>query len=202
MRRTPDENARPGTDLTALGLRAARGDRAAFDGVHARLAPGIRRVLEERGADRATADDLSQRVWAGVWSACAAGTYDPARAAISTFAYAVANNVWLQHLRERGRDGRGAPVLSAEGDSHATEAGQLAENIERVRRVMRGEIGGLTDRERWVLRLVSEGSTDRDLALKLGVSPSTAHEAKQSAYARLRAVLEGGTPERFGDEGE
>src|ERR1051326_2698718 len=105
-----------------LSIACAKGDRHAVDLAHRRFAPGLRALFVKRlggpGAERRqsgggeTADDLCQRTWTMVWEAVSSGKYDPDRAAISTFIYAVGNMVWLRHLRAAGRAG-GAGVSRA-----------------------------------------------------------------------------------------
>lgn len=198
--RSPDEPGR--LTLRELSEAAASGERAIFDEVHARLDAVVRRFMRERGAGASLSDDLSQRVWFAVWQACRAGNYDPTRAAISTFVYAVASNVWLQHLRSRGtRDARtqaieslGVDILDAE---RASDFAKTAEAIELVRRTLapgdgsdKGDAANdLNERERAALRATGEGVTDRDLALRLAVSPSTAHATRKSALEKLGRVL-------------
>ncbi len=194
----------PARDVPALSLRelsdaAASGERDIFDEVHRRLDAVVRRFMRERGADATLSDDLSQRVWFAVWQACRAGSYDPNRAAISTFVYAVSSNVWLQHLRSRGtRDARtqaieslGIDILDAE---RATDFVRTAEAVELIRRALSPAAGqpaegSLTDRERAALRATGEEVTDRDLALRLAVSPSTAHATRKSALEKLGQML-------------
>jgi LuxR family transcriptional regulator, quorum-sensing system regulator BjaR1 len=45
---------------------------------------------------------------------------------------------------------------------------------------------GLTKREIETLRLIARGATDRDVANKMGISPSTAHEHFEKAKKKLR----------------
>jgi DNA-binding CsgD family transcriptional regulator len=44
----------------------------------------------------------------------------------------------------------------------------------------------LTRREIEALRLIARGATDRDVARKLGISPSTAHEHFEKAKRKLK----------------
>lgn len=190
---TPDEPPNPqasSLDLAVVAARAARGDKAAFEVVHRRLDPGLRRLLARRTADAALIDDLLQRTWTGVWEACAAGRYDPARSAISTFVYAVASNTWLRHLRGvKPVDATTPDELAGDGDPEATDAAALAETLEAVRMALDGRFPDLTEQERWILRMASDGAGDRTIATRLGVSPSTANQAKQSAFGKLRRIL-------------
>ncbi len=189
----------PTLSLRELSEAAASGERTVFDEVYARLDGVVRRFMRQRGAHASLSDDLSQRVWFAVWQACRNGNYDPNRAAISTFVYAVASNVWLQHLRSRGtRDARtqaiesiGVDILDAE---RASDFAKSAEAIELLRRAMSASEEGdaasdLTERERDALRATGEGVTDRDLALRLAVSPSTAHATRKSAIEKVGRLL-------------
>src|SRR5690606_14994005 len=114
MRTTPTTGPAGERPLADLGIAAAGGDRAAFELVHQRLGGGGRRLVLERTGGRAdVAEELAQRTWVGVWQSINAGKYDPARAAISTFVYAVASKVWLQHLRGSARATGSVEALEA-----------------------------------------------------------------------------------------
>ncbi|HYF16205.1 MAG TPA: sigma factor [Phycisphaerales bacterium] len=193
---------RPGADearreLRALAAAAAGGDTAAFAQLEDRLRPALRRLFVERsGGKRADlADDLAQRSLVGLWGALRAGRYDPARAQITTFAYAIAQKVWLQHLRAAGRRDAamerytrliGAPSEAASFDR------EHAALLDAVRRALDtpGELPDLTDDERWLLRSWALGESDRTLAAKLGIAASNVNVRKQRAYAKVRAYLE------------
>jgi len=177
--------------LAALAARAAGGDRAAFESIHGRLDGAVHRFFAQRSRDPDLGEELAQRTWAGVWEACAAGRYDPARSAMSTFVYAVASKVWLQHLRStNSRTTTGdADVLAELGLGDDGGDARLGEALETIRKALDGRLSDLTEQERWVLRAAIDVETDRAVARRLGISPSTAHEAKQSAFGKLRRLL-------------
>jgi RNA polymerase sigma factor (sigma-70 family) len=162
------------------------------------LGGGLFRLFMDRTGGRSElAEDFSQKTWVAVWQALRAGKYDPARAAISTFIYAVGYRVWLQHMRSAGRasahldaaaKGMSAMALSTDPANET----KLAEAIDSVRSCLRAgpHESGLTDEERWILRAASTGVTDRELAQRLGVAASTANARKQAAYDKLRRYLE------------
>jgi RNA polymerase sigma factor (sigma-70 family) len=169
---------------------AAGGDHEAFARLHHRLAPGLRALLARRGCAPALIDDLCQRAWAGAWEACVQGRYAPTRSAFSTFVYAVTHHVWVEHLRRVGR--RDEFVDFEQAAPERREPPALAEEVQAVRDALagRGPVGSqLSDQERWVLRLVSQGQTDREIARRLGVSPSTAHETRKAAVEKLGRIL-------------
>lgn len=181
--------------LSDLARLAATGDRSAFDVVHERLAGAVRRHLLGRLGPRADlADDLSQRTWMGVWNALSRGLYDPDRAAITTFVYAVATKVWLQHLRAESRTraripGQAPDEPEAAWGAEPLESPGLAERVHAVRECLQPHPAGLNAEEVWLLRAAADGATDRDLADRLGVAASTAHARRRAALDKLRRLL-------------
>lgn len=180
----------------------ARRERPAMDAVHARFAPGLRalflRRVGERNAD--TADELCQRTWMMTWEAIQAGKYDPTRAAISTFLYAVANNAWLRYLRSKGRaalNGHAADLEELEhtigaraGVADALEPLAHAEELHAMRAALAGRGSEtLTPEELAVITGSARGETDRALAASLGFAASTINGKKQSALAKLRRIM-------------
>lgn len=184
--------------LQHLTARAASGDADAFAALHHRLGGGLFRLFMERTGGKAElADDFGQKTWVAVWQALRAGKYDPARAAISTFVYAVGYRVWLQHMRSAGRasahlgaHAAGMSALALSPDPAAET--RLSEALEAVRGCLKDGThdSGLTDEERWILRSSSSGVTDRELAQRLGVAASTANVRKKCAFDKLRRYLE------------
>lgn len=166
-----------------------------FTSAFARFGPWVRRTLLQRVSNRHDiADDLSQRVWKGVFQALKDGRYDPARSAISTFIYAVMQNVHREFARRETRQvkhAESAAQLRIEpADADPSSLMDEAEAIDRVRAAIDGTLAGLQPADADVLKLLALGVTDRELARKLNVSPSTAHARKKAALDRLRAVLE------------
>ncbi|MBL8990737.1 MAG: hypothetical protein JNJ48_04055 [Phycisphaerae bacterium] len=194
---------------TDAGLQAGPTARAVFDDAHGRFGPWVRRRFEQRCGRSDIADDLSQRTWAAVWRALDAGVYDPRRAAMSTFVHAVSQNVWRQWAKSAGAAaGRivagEPPETPGTGDNPAALVAE-AELIEAVRSSMDGRAGAaIGPEDAQTLRLLAAGATDRELAAKLGVAPSTANARKRTALDRLRAYLAkfAPAPERRGDSGE
>lgn len=178
--------------LTDLAKRVAVADAEAFSRVHERLGGSLKRLLTQRCNDAELAEELAQKAWAGVWEAVLARRYDPSKSAISTFVYAVAHHAWLKHLRSK-RTPNAAISLADDfvGSDHAAahDSVALSETLEAIRLAVAGEAGDLTEQERWVLRHARDGLTDRALASRMGVSPSTAHQARRSAMAKLRRFL-------------
>lgn len=166
-----------------------------FTSAFARFGPWVRRTLLQRVNNRHdVADDLSQRVWKGVFEALRDRRYDPSRSALSTFIYAVMQNVHREFARGESRQiARSDSAVHLHGEPTEADPASLmdeAESIDRVRAALDGRLAGLEPTDAEVLRLLAAGATDRELARKLNVSPSTAHARKKAALDRLRSVLE------------
>jgi len=196
-------------DLHALSRAAAEGDHAALALLHERFAPGLLRLFLKRTRGREdTSEDLAQRCWVLVWESIQRGRYDPNRATLSTFVYAVANNVWLQYLRKAGRSLEvnvatdGPPDFSV---ASAEDAGN-AELIQAVRDAIGSALGsqdprtagassgsggdaGLTAEERTIVRMMAAGLSDRGVAAQMGLAPSTVNVKKRGALEKIKRFL-------------
>lgn len=178
-------------------------DREAVDAAHARFGPGLRQFFQARlanfrgnaGRDDDSVDDLCQQTWGECWKSVRDGRYDPARAALSTFLYAVASNIWLRHRRKAMNSREildeseqvAQSCLGTEPDPARTVG--FSELIEAVLSCVSGSEGELSAGDRAVLLALSRGATDRDLAFQLNVAPSTAHARRVAALSKLRAAL-------------
>jgi RNA polymerase sigma-70 factor (ECF subfamily) len=154
----------------------------------------VRKLFLDRSAGRADlTEELCQRTWVGVWQSLSTGKYDPARAAISTFVYAVASKVWLQHLRGTRRVSAPADAIDASfgPGSDPAEALHAAELVQAVRACLAAPAayGGLTEDERWLVQAAASGVSDRDVARRLSISPSTANARKRAALEKVRRFL-------------
>lgn len=168
-------------------------DPQAFAQAHSALAAWIRRRLIELTGNDHTADDLSQRTWQAVWEAVSQGRYDSSRAAMSTFVYAISQNVYRNWARSRATVAQHAPAIAAnaqQGPETGDDPLADAEVIEELRRVLRDGASGLSPQHLQALHLIARGATDREMAVELAVAPSTAHARKREAIDALRAHLD------------
>ncbi len=186
--------------LDELSRAALAGSEPALAQLHARLTPGlIRHFTRKLGAGAGPASDvaeeLAHRTWISLWETIRDGKYDPTKARLTTFLYAVSNMIWMRHRRERQRSSPdSAPGLepASEPENSPDAAAGLAVELERVREILSGRLStNLTESDRQVLRGIADGKTDRELAEQLGVSASTAHGRKKSALERLSEALRG-----------
>lgn len=177
-------------DRAAVEAALAAGDRGAFAAAHARYAPGIRQFFLRRTGGRIElAEELEQQTWTHLWSAVRMRRYDPTRARVSTFVYAIAHNVWLQHCRASGR--RVPDWLAGEFAPDSTGVAEHAEILDALRDCLARRDGpeALTQEERDVILEVAAGASERDLARTRLVAASTVHARKTSALQKLRKCL-------------
>ena len=217
---TPSEAAPTGSgegSIESCSALAAAGDQVAIAELHDRLSTGLVRHFTRKLA-RGTAgkggleaaEELAQQTWLIFWQAITNRQYDPARAKLSTFLYAIAANIWLRHARQSGRDAQTRPVRIGSGDGAdggdwpltvACEDPACAMHTAALLDAVRGAVDGtleaqaapgtasFAEPERALLRAIGQGLTDRQLAAELGVSASTAHARKRGVLARLALVL-------------
>ena len=197
MPQTPDAHgpSDSGEALAAIARRAAAGDHGAFETLFRRLGPAVRRMLvgRTRGNEH-LADDLSQRTWAGLWQSFQTNAYDSSRSAITTYVYAIAYRTWLHSVRQSTsglerdtvRLGETEPVhLGPDLESSSDLAGA----IEAVRGALQGRENDLGDEDRDMLRAIAAGESDRAIAKRLGLAPSTVNARKQTALGKLSRIL-------------
>lgn len=177
--------------LDALARRAAQADAEAAAQLYERLKCGLLQFFSRRGGRTDLAEELAQATWAETWRALRNGRYDPDRAAFTTFVFAIGHKLWL-------RRGRGviAPISSldrepdfgAASEAPPEEALHLAELIGALRACL--ETVGLTREERRVVDESCGGATEREIAAKLNLAPSTVNVRKRLAYGRIRWCLQ------------
>jgi len=181
--------------LQRLAAAASAGDEAAFEGLHRRLLGGLLHLFQRRVGRIEVAEELAQRTWVAVWRSLRAGRYDPARAAISTYVYAVGHHVWLQYCQEYSSSGGTEPLWVAASQpapiQEPVDALALAELIDAVRDcvAVEGNPHELTPQERAVVNGLAAGRSERALAEELGLAPSTIHARKTAAFEKLRLSL-------------
>lgn len=73
-------------------------DRASFMRIYDHFAPRLQRYLRNLGVPESIADELVQEALLTLWRKAA--LFDPARAALSTWLYRVARNLYIDHVRK------------------------------------------------------------------------------------------------------
>jgi len=166
----------------------ADGDRVAFAALYRNLAPRLRAFLLLRSRGNATqTDELIQETLLVVWKR--ASTYDPAKAAATTWVFTIARNRFIDRVRKESRP---APD---ETDPAFVPAAETApdDSLELARRArkLHAALETLPQEQRDVLReSYFEGKAQSAVATELGVPLGTVKSRARLAMHRLRAELE------------
>lgn len=173
--------------LTPLLLAVARdGNRAAFSTLFAYYAPKVKSLALCMGADAATAEEVAQETLLTVWRRAA--TFDPARAAASTWIYAIARNGIIDRLRRQSR-----PALRPEDLVHQAQDDPSPDrriDDERTASRLRAELANLPAEQAEVLRtFYFEGKSHGRIAEELDLPLGTVKSRIRLALSRLRAAL-------------
>ena len=194
----PSANEPPADSPNRLAERVSEGDHGAFEKLVRRFDGGLRRLLRRRSGGRDDlAEELAHETWTAVWEALQRGRYDPEKAAISTFIYAVAHKRWLQYLRRSGQAPASLGAVDTLLEQVGGETGMPGDLVEAeellgaLRECLRAAAppNGLLNEERIIVTGLVTGGTERSLAAELGIAPSTVHSRKLSAYAKLRKCM-------------
>lgn len=158
----------------------------AFSALFALFAPKVKRYMLSMGADEACADELTQETFLTVWMK--AVSYDPKKAAVSTWVYRVARNKFIDVYRKNRRTQLNA-ILYGE-DQEPTE-----DAVSAVERSL--EFGQITDAiqtlptdQRLVLqKMYMEGHSQETIAIDLGIPVGTVKSRVRLAYNKIRNQL-------------
>jgi RNA polymerase sigma-70 factor, ECF subfamily len=193
MSAQPPIDASRHDSLRGLALAAAAGDERAFARIHQRLAGGLRRFLARRCSREDVVEDLAQRTWTAVWEALRRGSYDPERAALTTFLYGVAYKSWLQFVRAGASrpttdltDAVAAELFETEDPAQLAASFDL---LDAVRDCVQRATHAAPDSVGRVLGFVAEGASEREMAGQLGLAPSTINARKKVALEAVRNCL-------------
>lgn len=164
---------------------AERRDRQAFARLFEHFAPRVKAYLLKLGSGPETAEELAQETLLTVWRRSA--SFDPARAAASTWVFAIARNLRIDLAR---RERRPLPGEALANDSEVLQPDAELEAAQDARRVA-SALKGLTAEQAEVIRLAfysdkPHSEIAEDLTLPLG----TVKSRIRLAMSRLRAILE------------
>ena len=175
-----------GAEDVALMARITLRDRDAFAALFARYAVRVKAFLISGGAAHDQADEAAQEVMITVWRK--AQLYDPAKAAVSTWIFAIARNRRIDMIRRAKRPAPDPedPLFQPEPEPDPEASAAAADRDARVR----GAIAGLSDDQREAVRLAFfAGLTQTEIAEKLDAPLGTVKSRLRLAFARLRTAL-------------
>ncbi|MBX2798646.1 MAG: sigma-70 family RNA polymerase sigma factor [Myxococcales bacterium] len=160
-------------------------DRAAFAELFERLAPRLWGYFRRSGFDGALCDEMVQEVMTAVWHK--AEQFDPSRAAVSTWVYAIARNARADHLRR--------PRFEVDPLDPAYVDGNIAradDDVHRLRMAtqVREALQELPDDQLQVLtQAYFEHKSLATIASESGVALGTVKSRVRLAFGRLRGML-------------
>ena len=170
---------------------AEAADRPAFAALFRHFAPRIKGFLARGGLSDALADELAQETMVTLWRRAA--TFDPERAQVSTWLYAIARNLRIDHRRRSAR----APIEPPDdwdpeqqpADAHLTPE-ELIQAAQRERGVQHA-LAELPPEQAHVLRLsFFDDQPHARIAEHLGVPLGTVKSRIRLAVTQLRRILE------------
>jgi RNA polymerase sigma factor (sigma-70 family) len=161
------------------------GDRAAFVQLFNYYAPRVKSYLLKHGADDSAAEEIVQNTFVTVWEK--AKTFNPAKAAASTWIFTIARNKRIDTLRRE-------KFIEVNSDSHALEnaVAETAENYEGSATVegLNAAIDDLPPEQAKLLRMAffedkSHSAIAKETRLPLG----TVKSRLRIAMDKLRTAL-------------
>jgi RNA polymerase sigma-70 factor (ECF subfamily) len=179
----PDPSAASDAELIAA---VAGRNRAAFVALFGRYAGRVKAFAMRGGVGGADADEIAQDVMVAVWRNAAG--YDPAKAGVATWIFAIARNRRIDHLRRAGRPAPDPadPLFQPDPQPDGFAALSGAERETRLG----AALAALSPEQRRVLvASFYEGLSHGEIAAREGLPLGTVKSRIRLAFRRLHAVL-------------
>jgi len=184
---TASSNADENQQMVALVVLVAENrDRTAFMQIFRYFAPRVKGFLVGRGLTSHAADDVLQEVMLAIWNK--AGSYDPAKAAISTWIFTIARYKYIDRLRRESRHKTDSDDL----DLKPSDAPVADENVLQDQRqiAVQAAIANLpADQQSVIFLSFIKGLAHSEIAEQLGLPLGTVKSRIRRAFARLREEL-------------
>lgn len=180
--------------LAAVGQRS---DRQAFAALFKHFAPRLKSYLARSGTSDAQAEEFAQEAMVNVWRKAA--SFDPEQAAASTWIFAVARNLRVDHYRRLGHRMEVAGLDQEEAErveeldpEPSPEARLFGLQCERG---VRAALATLPPEQLQVLKLsFYEEHPHAQIAAELGIPLGTVKSRVRLALGQLRRKLNGLEP--------
>lgn len=169
-----------------LLVRVARRDRDAFVALFDRFAARVKAFMMRGGASEADADEIAQDVMVLVWRR--AETFDPSRAAASTWIFTIARNRRIDVLRRtlRPAPDPADPLFKPEPEPDGFSRMDATEREARIR----AGLSELSEDPRAVLvAAFYDGLSHAEIAARLGLPLGTVKSRIRLAFRHLRGAL-------------
>jgi RNA polymerase sigma-70 factor, ECF subfamily len=169
-----------------LAAVADSGDKEAFRRLFEYFSPRVRAFITRQGTDPGTSEEVVQETFINIWKK--ARLFDPEKAAVSTWIFAIARNARIDLLRKVHRpmpDFDDPAFVTAEEPS----AHQLVSRAQESKR-LKEMLAMLPPEQQEVLRLAFfEEKTHPEVAAELGVPLGTVKSRIRLALGRIRSEL-------------
>lgn len=183
---TAGESGPPGASDADLILAVSRRDLEAFNRLFDRYAVRIKAFMMRAGASEPDADEIAQDVMVSIWRRAA--SFDPARAAASTWIFAIARNRRIDMIRRMRRPAPDPedPLFQPDPEPDGLARVSLAEREALVREGLKG----LAPEQHDVLRLAFyDGLSHGEIAERSGLPLGTVKSRIRLAFRHLRGAL-------------
>jgi RNA polymerase sigma-70 factor (ECF subfamily) len=188
MRDPGDRAADAGPAQQAADMAAVAGarDRDAFSRLFLHFAPRIKAYMMRQGLPAQRAEDLAQETMILVWRK--AGLFDPARAAVATWVFAIARNARIDAARRETHPE--CPIEEAADVADAADPADALADRERRGERLREAIAGLPPEQAEVIRLsFFADKAHGAIAAELGLPLGTVKSRIRLAVGRIREAL-------------
>jgi RNA polymerase sigma-70 factor, ECF subfamily len=176
----------PGPSDADLIRAIAADDGVAFAALFDRYAVRIKAFMLRAGASEQDADEIAQDVMVSVWRRAA--SFDPARAAASTWIFAIARNRRIDMIRQARRPAPDPedPLFQPDPEPDGLVTVSLAEREALVRE----GLATLPAEQREALRLAFyDGMSHGEIAERTGLPLGTVKSRIRLAFRHLRGAL-------------
>ena len=192
----PPEGLSEASDADLLRRVAVARDRAAFVVLFDRFAARVKAFMMRGGASEADADEIAQDVMVLVWRR--AETFDPARAAASTWIFTIARNRRIDILRRTRRPAPDPEDPLFQPEPELDGFGRIDAQERELR--IRAGLDELPPEQRAVLvAAFYDGLSHAEIAAKLGLPLGTVKSRVRLAFRHLRGALGEGLTEELSD---
>ena len=162
-------------------------DRAAFAELFQHFAPRLKAFMMKGGADGDTAEELAQEAMIQVWRR--ADSFDPSRAAASTWIYTIARNKRIDRLRRERRPPMSEDeYMAALGEPERGD--QAAERSQAEVRLARSMESLPEDQATVVKMAFYEDKSHSAIAAELHLPLGTVKSRIRLALTRLRGMIQ------------
>ncbi len=166
---------------------AIRRDRTAFVELYRQLGLRVKAFLMRQGADKESAEDVTQEVMLTVWRR--AEQYDRSKAAVSTWVFTIARNRRIDSLRRTRR-----PEIDPEDPALLPEPVRAADDVVDLAeqgRLLHAAVAELPQEQEQLLRMAYfEDKSHSMIAEELNLPLGTVKSRLRLAMAKLRHALE------------